>query len=131
MATDWILEEILTGLQKLLPLSLENTPASEVMPGTALAWHEALVHGRNFEPVRDRQRFRESFRTLAAKQRRWPAPVDFLEAMPRIEPERIRQPQLDSDAARAASLQHIADIAAKLRVEPVKPFTEVDNDSAA
>src|SRR6185312_7622939 len=84
MATDWVLEEILTGMQKLLPLSLESTPASEVMQGTALAWHEVLVHGRAFDQARDLPRFREAFRTLAGRQRRWPAPVDFLEALPRI-----------------------------------------------
>lgn len=130
MATDWVLEEILTGMQKLLPLSLESTPASEVMPGTALAWHEVLVHGRNFEPVRDRQRFREAFRTLAARQRRWPAPVDFLEALPRIETPRTPEPKLDSDVSREVGAKHIADLTALLKIEPVKPYTEVENDSA-
>lgn len=130
MATDWVLEEILTGMQKLLPLSLESTPAAEVMAGTALAWHEVLVHGRVFEAARDRQRFREAFRALAARQRRWPAPVDFLEALPRIETPRT-EPRIDSDAVRIAGARHIGDIAAMLKIEPRFKNAEADHDSAA
>lgn len=96
------------------------------MPGTALAWHEVLVHSRRFEPARDRQRFREAFRTLASRQRRWPAPVDFLDALPRIEPERSEAPKLDDDASRAVGLQHISAIASKLRIR-----TEDDYGTAA
>jgi hypothetical protein len=130
MATDWVLEEILTGMQKLIPLSLESTPAAEVMAGTALAWHEVLVHGRVFDPSRDRPRFREAFRTLAARQRRWPAPVDFLEALPR--PVQEKEPvAIDSDKGRAVGMRTIADIAEKLRIEPVKPYSDVDDDSSA
>jgi hypothetical protein len=117
-------------MQKLLPLSLESTPAAEVMPGTALAWHEVLVHGRAFDPARDRPRFREAFRTLAARQRRWPAPVDFLEALPRIETPHGAK-AIDSDAGRAVGMQHIASIAEKLRIEPVRPYTEVDDERVA
>lgn len=118
-------------MQKLLPLSLESTPAAEVMAGTALAWHEVFVHGRNFEASRDRPRFREAFRTLAARQRRWPAPVDFLEALPRIEAPRVVESRIDSDASRTIGARHIGDIAAMLKIRPVKPHTEADHDSAA
>jgi len=118
-------------MQKLLPLSLESTPASEVMPGTALAWHEVLVHGRAFDQARDLPRFREAFRTLAGRQRRWPAPVDFLEALPRIETSRTSEPKLDSDASREFAAKHIADLTALLKIEPVKPYAEVDDDTAA
>ena len=118
-------------MQKLLPLSLESTPAAEVMAGTALAWHEVLVHGRAFEQDRDLPRFREAFRTLAARQRRWPAPIDFIEALPRIETPRMPELKIDSDASRAVGARHIGDIAARLKVAPVKPHTEVSHDSAA
>lgn len=131
MATDWILDEILTGLQKLLPLSLESTPAAEVIPGTALAWHEVMVHNRTFEPDRDRARFRAAFRTLAERCRRWPAPADFFDAMPRIETPRDNTPRIGSGEIPASAKQHIADIAAKLKTEPAKPHTEVDDDDAA
>jgi len=112
-------------MQKLLPLSLENTPAAEVMGGTALAWHEVMVHGRVLDPARDRQRFREAFRTLASRQRRWPAPVDFLEALPRVASEPTPT-QAESESSREVGMRHIADLAAKLKIDPVKPHTEAD-----
>lgn len=118
-------------MQKLMPLSLESTPAAEVMAGTALAWHEVLVHGRVFEQARDLPRFREAFRTLAGRQRRWPAPIDFLEALPRIEAPRTPEPKLDSDASRAVGARHIGDIAALLKIEPSKAYAEVDDEPAA
>lgn len=114
-------------MQKLLPLSLESTPAAEVLPGTALAWHEVMVHGRKFEPARDRPRMRDAFRTLAARSRRWPAPVDFLDALPRIEAPRTDAPKLENDGAREVGMRTIADLTAKLKIEPVKPHTEVDS----
>jgi hypothetical protein len=113
-------------MQKLLPLSLESTPAAEVLPGTALAWHEVLVHGRQWEPERDRTRMRDAFRTLAGRHRRWPAPIDFLDALPRIETPKDHTPRIGSGVIHASAMKHISDIAAKLRIEPVTPHAEVD-----
>lgn len=85
MATEWLMDEILTGLQKLYPLSLDRTPAAEVLPGTAMAWLEALSHGRTWDRYRDAQRIRGAFVTLAQTCDRWPAPKQFLDALPRVE----------------------------------------------
>ena len=38
METEWMLDELATGLQKLLCLGLDRQPASEVIPGTVQAW---------------------------------------------------------------------------------------------
>jgi hypothetical protein len=79
------MDEVLTGLQKLCPLSLDGTPAAEVLPGTALSWHEAITTGRDWDKVRDAPRIRAAFITLANTRERWPAPKHFLDALPRVE----------------------------------------------
>jgi hypothetical protein len=83
--TEWLMDEVLTGLQKLCPLSLDGTPAAEVLPGTALSWHEAITTGRDWDRARDTSRIRAAFVTLANTRERWPAPKHFLDALPRVE----------------------------------------------
>lgn len=73
-----------TGLQKLSCLSLDRTPAAEVLSGTAQAWMEAITDGRAWDWGRDAERVRIAFRTLARTARRWPAPSEFLEALPDV-----------------------------------------------
>lgn len=80
---EWIHDEILDGLSRLLCLSLERTPAADTIVGTAAAWVEAITHNRQFYQVQDAPRFREAFKTLANLCRKWPAPIDFIEALPK------------------------------------------------
>lgn len=86
--TGWLELEILTGLQKLSCLSLDRTPAAEILPGTAQAWAEAIADGREWDERRDAQRMRTAFVTLARTMRRWPAPAEFLDALPPVKPLR-------------------------------------------
>jgi len=62
-------------------MSLERTPAADMIAGTALAWTEVVADGREFDQALDAPRFRTAFRTLAATHRHWPAPRDFVEAL--------------------------------------------------
>lgn len=78
----WIHHEILDGLSKLLCLSLERSPAADMIAGTAASWVEAVTFGRDWVESRDRQRFRAAFVTLANTREQWPAPKHFIEAMP-------------------------------------------------
>lgn len=78
----WIHHEILDGLSKLLCLSLERSPAADMIAGTAAAWVEAVTFGRDWVESRDRQRFRAAFVTLANTREQWPAPKHFIDAMP-------------------------------------------------
>jgi hypothetical protein len=112
---DWLMRELRDGLQKLLCLSLDGQPSADVIAGTLLAWAEVLTAGRVFEQERDTPRFRAAFRTLASRARRWPAPVDFIEALPRIETPR-HGPRLESDKAREMRMSSIAEISARLGI---------------
>lgn len=78
----WLEVEILTGLQRLACLSLDRTPAAEMLPGTAQAWIEALTDGRAWDEQRDAPRVRRAFVVLSKTVRRWPAPAEFMDALP-------------------------------------------------
>lgn len=81
----WLLIELGKGLQKLATLSLDRTPAAELLTATARVWHEAITDGRAFDEQRDAPRIRQSFRTLANTREQWPAPKHLIEALPKIE----------------------------------------------
>jgi hypothetical protein len=87
---DWLKTEIATGLQRLLCLGLEGQPAAEVLPGTVAAWFEALTRGKAFDRTRDTARIRDAFSLLLSRSRRWPAPADFLEVLPKYEAPVVR-----------------------------------------
>lgn len=112
---DWLQTELLTGFQKLLCLGLERTPATDLIHGTVMAWHEAITTGRVWDESRDAPRIRKAFVTLATNRRTWPAPADFIEALPRHEPQRAL-PAAIPDPARAE--RAIAEIASLLGVRP-------------
>jgi hypothetical protein len=82
--TDWILDEIATGLQKLYLLSLDRTPAAELLAGTAQSWLEIITTGRVWDEARDAHRIREAFVTLGLTRESWPAPKHFIEALPPV-----------------------------------------------
>lgn len=89
MNHDWMLDEIATGLQKLYLLSLDRTPAAELLTGTAQSWLEALTEGREWDEQRDTQRIREAFVTLARTREQWPAPRHFLDVLPHVQQQRL------------------------------------------
>jgi hypothetical protein len=86
--TPWFKTEIITGLQKLQTLCLDNAPAEDTIPGTAMAWIESLTHGRFWDQERDTPRIREAFARLPLHTSRWPSPAQLLELMPATKPQR-------------------------------------------
>lgn len=84
----------------MLCLSLERQPAHDLIAGTAMAWMEALTDGRQWDADRDANRIRRAFVTLARTRRTWPAPADFLDALPRLEPLRALGSQAGHDPER-------------------------------
>ena len=116
--TGWLELEILTGLQKLSCLSLDRTPAAEILSGTAQAWAEAVTDGREWDERRDAQRMRTAFVTLARTVRRWPAPADFLDAMPPVPP----MPAIGHERKPSPCPQEIAENMRKLFAGCVKPM---------
>lgn len=79
---EWLRSEVLDGLSKLVTLSLDRTPAVDVIVGTAETWMEAICHRREWIERDDRLRVRQAFSSLAANCTTWPNPKQFLDALP-------------------------------------------------
>ncbi len=77
---DWLATELLLGLQKLLCLGLDRTPATDLFEGTVMTWHEVITNGLEWKEQRDVPRIRAAFTTLAATRESWPQPKHFLDA---------------------------------------------------
>lgn len=111
---DWVTREIITGIQKLSCLGLDREPAAELAEGTVAAWVEALTLNRHWDEAQDAPRFRKAFSILGQSRSTWPAPKDFLEAMPPR--EQLKElPSRVSDPERAQ--RYIDEIAGLLRVK--------------
>lgn len=99
-------------MQQLLCLGLERQPASELIKGTLAMWERVVTNGRAFDEQRDAPRFRAAFLALGSR-RTWPAPQDFIDALPRVEKERVPL-RLLSDEQRQRNRQRINDMLTKL-----------------
>lgn len=95
-------------------LSLERTPAADLIEGTAAMWCEAVTHDRVFDERLDKPRFRGAFATLARTRTTWPAPLHFMEAMPAREQLALTKQTIKADPARAERAMH--EIARELRM---------------
>jgi hypothetical protein len=98
---------------------LDRTPATDLIDGTVMAWHEAITTGRTFDQRRDTDRIRAAFVTLATTRESWPQPKHFLDALPRVEQAALRY------EVKPASPQEAAAALARIREmlgEPVPAF---------
>ncbi|WP_458788953.1 hypothetical protein [Dyella jiangningensis] len=91
---------------------MERQPAAELIKGTLAMWGRVITNGRAFDEQRDTPRFRAAFLTLGAR-RTWPAPQDFIDALPRIEKERTPL-RLMSDEQRERNRRRINGLIDKL-----------------
>jgi hypothetical protein len=126
--TNWIQDEILDGLSKLLCLGLDRTPASDMIAGTAMMWHAAITDGRVWDEKLDAERFRRAFIVLAQRRRTWPAPADFIEALPaRAQLVLTKQPIPANPARAAAALREVEAMLKPRRAQPdAHPVTGKD-----
>jgi len=80
---DWLLAEIATGFQRLVTLSLPNTPASDVLVHAAQIWHEALLStSTQWDKVEDDWRIQRGFALLCRDCDRWPVPKHLIDRLP-------------------------------------------------
>lgn len=93
----WLRNEVISGVQRLLLLSLPRGPALDAIEGVVLAWSDALICWPiDWEREADTPRLRQAFRLLAASVREWPAPVQLRELLPaRAAPPQLPPPEVD------------------------------------
>lgn len=111
MQTTWIHNEILDGLSRLLCLGLDRTPAMDLIEGTAAMWVEALTDDRVWDQQLDGPRFRKAFVKLSQTRRQWPAPADFLEAMPPREQLALTKQPIPADPDSPEMKKRFAELA--------------------
>lgn len=99
----WFEVAIISGIQRLLSLSLDGTPAAKTITLTAATWADVLWHNRQWDATLDETRIAEAFRQLAMRADRWPAPKQLLLVLPaRPEPLKLNAPAGDRATARQA-----------------------------
>ena len=111
---EWMRKEIGTGLQKLICLGLDRSPAYELIQGTMGAWMEGLTFNRSWEQDRDTQRIRDAFSNVIRTRKQWPTVADFLECMPAIADKPALPRSTFTDAERLANLDRLADLAKEI-----------------
>lgn len=80
---DWVFNQVIDGLQKLLVLRLSGSPPADAVEALALVWEEALtpyVRGYVFE--HDEQRLPTAFKRLIRKAERWVQPAQLIAEIP-------------------------------------------------
>lgn len=99
----WFEVAIISGIQRLLSLSLDGTPAAKTITLTAATWVDVLWQNRAWDAELDETRISDAFRQLAIRADRWPAPRDLLLSLPsRPEPLKLRAPAGSRTAAARA-----------------------------
>lgn len=93
----------------LLCLGLERQPAAEVLPATVNVWISAITLDNQWDAQRDHRRVRAAFVQLAKGRRTWPAPADFLAALPQSEQQRLEShPKVSCSARVRAAAEEVA-----------------------
>lgn len=103
------------------------------MPATAGEWINSLWSSRAWDDEDAAGRIATAFDTLVRTRQRWPVPVHFLEALPRLVATAPEAPQRRSEGDNALARQHIAEAIAKLRLstDPDEPPTELRMEERA
>lgn len=85
MIPQWLVNEVADGLSALVALRLENAPGEDVLDKTADIWELAFMRelGRYAVEDLDAVRIRDGFGRCFPQVRRWPAPREVIELMPR------------------------------------------------
>lgn len=121
---DWFHDEILDGLTKLMSLSLDRTPAFDMIQMTAATWVEATTMRRVWDRDRDTTRIRAAFRTLALTREAWPMPRHFIDVLPQTKTMALEAPRAVSDSPELRAVMAGADPRAVLGIPPDQPTPE-------
>jgi len=94
MRHEWMRESILKGLQGLLVLRLDGSPAADTVPALANAWLAILGKlNRIWDEERDKRRLSMAFLAIATYSDSWPSPNQFIKSIPPVdEPVKLAAP---------------------------------------
>ena len=87
MGDPWMRQCVLNGLQGMLMLRLRGSPGVDTIASLANAWMAVLASlPHTWDQGRDTPRIRRAFLTLGANCEFWPAPKNFIDALPPVQP---------------------------------------------
>lgn len=118
-AEAWFVDVIAEGIQQLMLLNLDRTPAGEVVKGTIMAWCMALWPGRAWDERLDRNRVRQAFIKLMAISRTWPAPAQLIENLP-PRTEMLKLSLQLSDEEREANMRRLRELVAATGIKSTR-----------
>jgi hypothetical protein len=114
----WFLTELVTGLQKLISLSLNGSPAMETIQLTAVSWAETLWAAPiDWRSELDAERIQLAFLRIMRDVDRWPAPKHLLHYLPsRPQPVNplLTAPPM-SEAQQQRNRDRVADLVAMVK----------------
>lgn len=98
----WFINQILSGLQSLYVLSLDRTPAADMISATADVWAQTLWSKPvDWQAELDIERMQKAFVELAGAVSRWPSPAEFLVYLPkRSAQDALPKPRLSDEQKR-------------------------------
>jgi hypothetical protein len=104
-------------MERLVILGLEGRPLGRAMGEVVRMWAQIIAHRLpNADPRLDAPRIHAAFDVLEAGCERWPAPKQFLDALPaRPQPQPLPPPEMD-ESKRAEVKAMLAELAAKMRM---------------
>jgi hypothetical protein len=113
----WLLELVKARMERLVILGLEGRPLGRAMGEVVRMWAQIIAHRLpNADPRLDAPRIHAAFDALEAACERWPAPKQFLDALPaRPQPKSLPPPAMD-ESKRAEVKAMLAELAAKMRM---------------
>lgn len=101
------------GLQRLLVLSLQNTPPADTIKLTAAVWCDTVWPHTNWEDG-DVNRIEMAFQSLCRNAERWPTPKHFIDCLPR-RAELLKLPERMSPEDRELGKKRMAEIVSLVR----------------
>lgn len=133
---DWVFNQMIDGLQKMLVLRLQGAPPADTINALAVVWEEALIpHTWAFEQEIDGARLPTAFKLLIAQAERWQQPAQLIKLIP-PRPERPvagllemkTPPPTPEQRARAAEhkrqiMEHLDRFARQNSLKPPPPKT--------
>jgi hypothetical protein len=103
---EWVREAISVGLQALVALSLENTPAADTICRTADIWYHVLTkhNALDIEEI-DSPRVASAFSALLSKTGgKWPEPKTLKDLLPK-RPQRQALDHVETEEVRARGME--------------------------
>ena len=80
---DWVYNQMIDGLQKLLVLRLQGAPPADTISALAAVWEEALtLHTWAFVQETDTARLPTAFKFLIQQAERWVQPAQLIKLIP-------------------------------------------------